>query len=112
MQRANFIKKQEDFVCDFCGTHVHGNGYTNHCPVCLCSKHVDINPGDRACDCCGLMIPTGFELKRGTEYIIHTCQKCGHTKANKVASNDSRDAVIALASGQMDNYLSHLKVCK
>ena len=24
-----------------------GNGYTNHCPKCLWSKHVDINPGDR-----------------------------------------------------------------
>ena len=108
MQHANFTRKQENFVCECCGTHVTGNGYTNHCPKCLCSKHVDDKPGDRAATCHGLMIATGFEIKHGTEYITHTCQKCGHTRANKVSPQDSRDAIIALASGHMAEYLAHL----
>lgn len=43
----HFTKTVEDFICAHCGTHVRGNGYTNHCPECLWSKHVDNNPGDR-----------------------------------------------------------------
>ena len=44
----SFTRKVEDFTCEHCGREVHGNGYTNHCPHCLHSKHVDVNPGDRA----------------------------------------------------------------
>ena len=51
---ATFIRKTEDFICEHCGREVRGNGYTNHCPYCLWSKHVDINPGDRAAGCGGL----------------------------------------------------------
>ena len=112
MQQAKFTRKKEDFVCEFCGQLVHGNGYTNHCPHCLTSKHVDINPGDRACTCHGLMMATGFELRHGTEYIIHTCQKCGYTRANKVSAADNREAIMALSSGKMDGYLSSLNKSK
>ena len=112
MQSAKFTKKQEDFVCEVCGLHVHGTGYTTHCPRCLSSKHVDINPGDRACTCHGIMMATGFELRHGVEYIIHTCQKCGHTRANKVSPDDNRDAVMALSCGNMPTYLSALNGAK
>lgn len=37
----NFTRVIEDFICENCGTEVKGNGYTNHCPKCLWSKHVD-----------------------------------------------------------------------
>ena len=60
-----FKKVQEDFICEMCGAKVSGNGYTNHCPECLTSKHVDINPGDRACDCHGLMPAVGLDTKNG-----------------------------------------------
>ncbi|MEK7061411.1 MAG: RNHCP domain-containing protein, partial [Patescibacteria group bacterium] len=44
----SFVKKIEDFVCKVCGTKVKGTGYTNHCPNCLYSLHVDEEvPGDR-----------------------------------------------------------------
>jgi len=43
-----FTRNIENFTCERCGAAVEGNGFTNHCPACLCSKHVDINPGDRA----------------------------------------------------------------
>ena len=60
-----FIRKTEDFICENCGAVVVGNGYTNHCPVCLYSKHVDRSPGDRAAGCGGLMEPVAVALKRG-----------------------------------------------
>ena len=64
-----FSRCKEDFVCENCGEKVSGDGYTNHCPVCLCSKHVDINPGDRQNECMGLMETIEVEEK-GKEYII------------------------------------------
>jgi hypothetical protein len=79
-----FQRKKEDFVCQNCGTKVKGNGYTNHCPVCLYSKHVDINPGDRLSSCHGLMAPEDFEIKNGEYVIIHRCLKCGLKKKKQV----------------------------
>ncbi len=77
-----------------------GNGYTNHCPQCLCSKHVDINPGDRASDCGGLMKPVEIEQKNGDYVIIHVCESCGHMKKNKVSPNDNIEAIIAISQGK------------
>ncbi|MCQ2741057.1 MAG: RNHCP domain-containing protein [Alphaproteobacteria bacterium] len=95
-----FQRKKEDFICEHCGTEVHGNGYTNHCPNCLYSKHVDINPGDRAETCGGLMEPIDLELKDGNYIIIHRCQKCGFTRRNKISSDDNFEAVLALAKNK------------
>ena len=55
----NFTKNDEEFICENCGIKVDPLGYTSrdHCPNCLCSKHVDINPGDREADCKGLLKP-------------------------------------------------------
>jgi len=94
-----FIKKKEDFICEVCGTAVKGNGYTNHCPNCLWSKHVDEEiPGDRKSNCLGLMKPIGLETK-GQEYIItHQCEKCGKTIKNKSSSKDNFEKVIKLSS--------------
>ena len=41
-----FTKIDEEFICENCGEKVEKLGYTcrNHCPHCLYSKHVDINP--------------------------------------------------------------------
>lgn len=84
----SFIKLVEDFICEKCGVKIKGNGYTNHCPCCLWSKHVDINPGDRASLCEGLMEPVAIEIK-GKEFIItHRCVKCGYEKRNKTAEDD------------------------
>ncbi len=83
-----FIRKKENFICGNCGIQVTGDGYTNHCPKCLWSKHVDINPGDRAADCGGIMRPIGTESKNGEWRIIHKCEKCGYEKANRLSKND------------------------
>lgn len=92
-----FQKKKEDFICQKCGESVVGNGYTNHCPKCLWSKHVDINPGDRLSDCGGLMKPVSVE-KEGNEYILtHKCIKCGYEKRNRVSREDDFDEVVKMA---------------
>jgi hypothetical protein len=89
-----FIKNEEDFTCEHCGFLVTGNGYTNHCPKCLWSKHVDINPGDRANSCGGMMKPFEVQMVKGEFEIVHKCAKCQHKKRNKTSPNDNLEAVI------------------
>lgn len=93
-----FQKLKENFTCDHCGAFVVGDGYTNHCPRCLWSKHVDINPGDRLNSCGGLMKPVGLETKAGEYVIIHQCQKCGLVKKNKASVHDDFDDLLKLSS--------------
>ncbi len=104
-----FTKVDEDFICEMCGAHVHGNGYTNHCPECLTSKHVDIMPGDRACECAGLMPAIGLETKNGEFVLVQKCQKCGHMRRNKIWENDSRKALRALSAGNLTSYINSIK---
>lgn len=92
-----FQRTTENFICEHCGREVTGNGYTNHCPHCLYSKHVDINPGDRDCDCGGLMEPVDVELKNGGYVIVHCCQKCGFIRRNKVTDADDFSAVLEIS---------------
>lgn len=88
-----FQRKIEDFVCENCGEFVKGNGYTNHCPACLWSKHVDNNPGDRQNDCQGLMEPIEAFFKKDTWHLIQKCQKCGKEKVIKLNKEDSLDSL-------------------
>ena len=97
-----FSRREEDFVCEHCGEKVSGNGYTNHCPKCLYSKHVDINPGDRAADCGGLMEPINIELKDGKYVLLHRCKKCGFERRNKVCEADDFDAVLNVFRKKVD----------
>lgn len=77
-----FIRRIEDFVCENCGEHIKGSGYTNHCPNCLYSKHVDINPGDRMSECGGMMKPSALK-KTGDGFVItFVCERCGQIKKN------------------------------
>lgn len=93
-----FSRKIEDFVCENCGKKVKGNGFTNHCPHCLWSKHVDVNPGDRASSCQGLMTPFRIEKgdKDGEFIIVHKCVKCGYEKRNKTSENDNFEEIIKI----------------
>lgn len=98
MMTKKFQRTKEDFTCEKCGLVVEGNGYTNHCPRCLWSKHVDVNPGDRQAICQGLMEPVGVELT-GEEYtMLHHCTQCGFDKKNKAAKNDNLDAILQLST--------------
>jgi hypothetical protein len=91
-----FQKKIEDFTCEFCGNQVTGTGYTNHCPKCLYSKHVDINPGDRMEACGGLMKPISYDFEKQEYIIIHACQTCGAIKRNKMSVEDNFDELLKL----------------
>ena len=94
---TTFRRKIEDFVCDHCGAEVSGDGYTDHCPVCLWGKHVDVNPGDRAADCKGAMEPIATAQKNGQFRIEYRCEKCGHKFKVKAAESDDTDRLIALS---------------
>ncbi|MDO8561636.1 MAG: RNHCP domain-containing protein [bacterium] len=92
-----FQRTIEDFVCENCGAHNEGDGYTNHCRVCLWSKHVDVNPGDRAAVCGGLMKPVRLEGSTPAYFIVHECVRCGKIMRNEARKTDSREALLNIA---------------
>jgi hypothetical protein len=92
-----FQKRTEFFACCQCGAEVQGDGYTNHCPHCLWSLHVDVYPGDRADDCRGPMQPIGIEKKNGEYRLVHQCMRCGQIRRNKAAKDDNFERLLALA---------------
>ena len=86
----DFKRNIEDFTCISCGEFVVGNGYTDHCPKCLYSRHVDINPGDRAAlnICGGLMKPINIAPIKNGYKIFYVCEKCGYEYSNKANESD------------------------
>jgi len=92
-----FTRRVEDFLCEHCARKVAGDGYTNHCPHCLWSKHVDVNPGDRQANCGGLMPPVAVEAASGGYVLTHRCQICGIEKRNKLSDDDNFEAVLEIA---------------
>ena len=93
-----FTRNIENFTCAHCGADVLGNGYTNHCPKCLWSRHVDNNPGDRQSQCCGMMRPISIEQKDGDFIIIHKCEICGKTIKQHTSDNDDMNVIIELST--------------
>lgn len=101
--QSRFTKIDEEFICHHCGKKVEKLGYTcrNHCPSCLHSKHVDINPGDRAENCHGVLKPVSVEIDSKKGYvIIFKCEKCGVIRKNKAAEDDNIDLIIGLSAKQ------------
>lgn len=92
-----FIRTQEDFTCEHCEAEVKGNGYTNHCPECLWSKHVDVNPGDRSSSCGGMMKPVSIEKKGDAYSVFQECTKCSHVRKNKITPEDNFEVILALS---------------
>ena len=93
----SFQKRVEDFQCEPCGAAVKGSGYTNHCPKCLWSKHVDVSPGDRAETCAGMMRPVRVEGATPDYMLVHQCERCGKERRNAVSNEDDMSAVTAIA---------------
>ena len=100
MKKFNMI--DEKFICENCGKEVAELKYTarDHCPYCLYSKHVDINPGDRKNDCRGLLEPIGIEKFKNSYKIIYSCTKCHQVHKNIMAKDDDMDLIISLSSNQ------------
>ena len=110
MEEKRFKKNDAGFVCSFCGREVLPLGYTsrNHCPFCLCSLHVDLNPGDRQNPCRGLLRPVRAlpDAKRGY-VIVHRCDKCGEVVRCRAAHEasvqpDDMDLIIRLTAGALN----------
>lgn len=94
--KSKFTEIDEEFICENCGKRVPKLGYScrNHCPHCLNSKHVDINPGDREETCHGLLKPIDIEINSKKGYVIvFKCIKCGQIRKNKVAEDDNMELI-------------------
>lgn len=87
-----FEKNDNEFICNICGKLVPTLKYSSrdHCTKCLCSIHIDINPGDRLNTCLGTLVPVDIEINNNKGYIIkYKCQKCGKLHNNKSAEDDN-----------------------
>ena len=97
-----FTMIDEEFICEYCEKKVEKLNYTarDHCPYCLYSKHLDINPGDRSNTCQGLLKPIGIEKFKNTYKIIYKCQKCNEYHKNIMANDDNFNKIIELSSAK------------
>lgn len=90
------------FNCKVCGREVipdnAGSAHRNHCPNCLSSLHLDIEPGDRESDCGGIMDPVAVWVRRGGEWaIVHRCRICGALSSNRIAADDNPMKLMSIA---------------
>ena len=104
-----FIKNDSGFICANCKKKVEPLIYSSrdHCPNCLCSLHVDIEPGDRQNCCKGLLVPVDIESNNKKGYVIvYKCNKCGMTHKNKTAKDDSFETILQVMNKQYktENY--------
>lgn len=92
----------ESFTCKLCGRLVTpgeaGSDHRNHCPYCLSSQHLDIEPGDREAECGGLMEPIAVWVRKNGEWaLVHRCRVCGALSSNRVAADDSPVKLMSIA---------------
>ena len=94
-----FVKNDNEFICEHCGKKVERLNYTtrDHCPYCLYSKHVDINPGDRANNCKGPLKPIGIEKYKDTYKILYKCERCNELHKNIMATDDDMNMIIEIS---------------
>ena len=95
-----FNKIDEEFICENCKRKVTKLMYSSrdHCPYCLYSKHVDINPGDRENTCRGLLKPIGIEKYKDTFKILYQCEKCHQSHKNIIAKDDDMNEIIKIST--------------
>jgi len=96
------------FNCKNCGNLVTpggaGSEHRNHCPYCLTSQHLDIDPGDREADCGGAMDAIGVWVRKGGEWaLIHRCKICGHISSNRIAADDNPLILMSVALKPLGN---------
>lgn len=81
---------------------VMGTANRNHCNLCLWSKHVDIDKGDRRATCHGGMRPVGLTFKHegfsrtGEIMLIHLCSCCPKISINRIARDDPEDDILTI----------------
>ena len=98
----------EVFICSHCGREVvpmgAGSDHRNHCPYCLHSLHLDIEPGDREADCGGIMEPVSVWVRKNGEWaLIHRCRRCGFLSSNRIAADDNPVMLMSIAMKPIGN---------
>ena len=99
---------EESFTCKNCGWLVSpggaGTDHRNHCPNCLYSLHLDIEPGDREADCGALMEPVAVWVRKNGEWaIIHRCRSCAMMSSNRIAADDNPVKLMSIAMKPIGN---------
>ncbi|MFH0800072.1 MAG: RNHCP domain-containing protein [Pseudomonadota bacterium] len=111
LKTKRFRVVNEGFVCGKCGREVpptSGATPRNHCPFCLWCMHVDINPGDRANPCRGMMSPIGIYTHTKKSYVVlHQCQRCfARVKAKAILADgnaeDDFDRILELSGNPIE----------
>lgn len=95
----SFTHRNEGFDCARCGFAAPPAQATcrNHCPRCLTSRHVDVDPGDRQNPCQGLMSAVSWQYdSRKWIILTHRCEICGFEGRNRSAPDDDLDRILAL----------------
>jgi hypothetical protein len=95
-------RRAETFRCIHCRLDVPlaaaGTAHRNHCPNCLWSRHLDVDPGDRGSDCQASMEPIAITVRKDGEWIlIHRCQGCGTLASNRTAGDDNPLLLVRIA---------------
>jgi Zn finger protein HypA/HybF involved in hydrogenase expression len=100
IKMKQFHELDEGFICENCHKEVKPLYYSSrdHCPFCLYSKHVDINPGDRLNTCQGLLVPIGIEKYKDTFKILYECNTCKQKHKNIIAKDDDMNEIINISS--------------
>lgn len=103
LNTGHAVERRGTFRCANCGENVALNGagteHRNHCPWCLCSLHLDVEPGDREADCGGVMEPVAVWVRRNGEWaVIHRCRACGALSSNRIAADDNSALLLSLAA--------------
>lgn len=100
-------QKSGGFRCSHCRQWVvinqlMGTANRNHCNLCLWSRHVDNDKGDRMSVCRGGMRPIGLTLKHegfgrvGELMLVHECQGCDKLSINRIARDDYEDEILSV----------------
>lgn len=59
---------------------------------------MDIEPGDRAADCGGIMDAVAVWVRKDGEWaIVHRCRRCGALSSNRVAADDNPVKLMGIA---------------
>lgn len=104
-QKWHLEHRSGGFRCVQCKVFVVINDYIgtanrNHCNICLHSRHVDIQKGDRKSACGAAMKPIGLTLKHGGYgkigelMLIHLCLNCQKISINRLAADDYEPRVL------------------
>jgi RNHCP domain len=101
---VGFRRMVEDFTCEHCGADNAGDGYTNHCAHCLWSRHVDVEPGDRAASCGGLMEPVDALLERDRWFVVHRCTGCGVRRRCRTSPDDDLAVAVEVVRRRAERF--------